>query len=95
MDLFYVYMCVYIHTYIYTHKYVYVHAANTCSLCGDQEKSSDPLELELQAIVRCVAVLGTEPGSSESAFNCYAISPPFITVIVTIMVLGKRSDFCD
>lgn len=36
-------------------------------------------------------MLGTEPGSSESALNCCAISLPFIIAIVTVMVLGMCS----
>lgn len=59
--------------------YVYVSACMfVCALCAcvsgarrGQKRVPDPWELELQALMRHLWVLGTEPGSSKRAANVH------------------------
>lgn len=39
----------------------------TCSVSGGQKRTSNPLEIELQRVVSCHMVLGTEPWSSTKS----------------------------
>ena len=60
----YVYMCIYIYIYIYIYGFkIHMYIFNHVSLCRHvhvsagaqkcQERESDPLEQELQEVVRC------------------------------------------
>jgi hypothetical protein len=57
---------------------VYLHVHLVSVWCLQQPEGVDPLQLELQMVVRHHDVLGIEPGSfvrAASALNCLVITP--------------------
>lgn len=61
---------------------VSLYECHTFECHGDQEKALNPLELDLEVVVRCL-LLGTELQTSETAgstFNHWVISSPSICV---------------
>jgi hypothetical protein len=55
---------------------LYVYAPCVCRAWWVQ-KTSDPLELELQPSINCYVMVGIHPGASGSALNHRIISPAF------------------
>lgn len=64
--------------YVYMCFYVSLCVSRACNAYGGQKRASDPLFLELQAVVSCLVwMLGTEPRSSTRAACILTSKPSF------------------